>query len=148
MLPRFQHILAPVDFSAANRAALEVVFEIAAQNYARVTLLHVIEAINVEDESDVSEFYEQLEQRARREFEPVQQRFTEAGMHVHAVVVRGKRALQIVERARDHSVDLIVMSSHPIDANRPIESLATISYQVSIAAPCSVLLVKVPPAVQ
>jgi nucleotide-binding universal stress UspA family protein len=142
MLPRFQHILGPVDFSAANRGALEVTFEIAVQNSARVTLLHVIETLDIEDEEDVKEFYERLEQRARREFEPLQQRFASAGVNVYAAVVFGRRSAQIVEFAADHAVDLIIMSSHVVDASRPLQSLATISHQVSIAAPCSVLLVK------
>ena len=147
MLPRFQHILAPVDFSVANRPALEIAFEIASQNRARVTLLHVIETLDVEDDGDVLEFYERLEHRARRDFEPLQQRFADAGLNVHAAVVLGKRTPQIVQFAAEHGADLIVMSSHPVDASRPLQSLATISYQVSMAAPCSVLLVKgAPPA--
>jgi nucleotide-binding universal stress UspA family protein len=148
MLPRFQHIVLPVDFSPANRAALETGFELAAQNHARVTLLHVIETLDVEEEADVRELYEQLERRARRELEPLRQRFADAGLNVHAAVVLGKRTRQIVEFAAEHGVDLIVMSSHPIDAVDPVKSLGTISYQVSIAAPCSVLLVKVPPGVE
>lgn len=146
MLPRFRHILAPVDFSTANRGALEIVFELAAQNHARVTLLHVIETLDVEDEADVREFYGRLEERARRELEPYQQRFAGAGLNVHAAVALGKRTRCIVEFAQEHRADLIVMSSHPIDQERPLQSLATISYQVSIAAPCSVLLVKGAPS--
>ena len=142
MVPRFQHILVPVDFSAANREALEIVFELATRNHARVTLLHVIETLDVEEEGEVKEFYDRLEQRARREFEPLQQRFADAELNVHAAIALGKRARQIVEYAADHGADLIVMSSHLIDADHPLQSLATISYQVSIAAPCSVLLVK------
>jgi nucleotide-binding universal stress UspA family protein len=147
MLSRFRHVLAPVDLSAANRAALEIVFEIAAQNHARVTLLHVIETLDVDDEADVRELYEQLERRARSELEPLRHRFADAGVNVHAAVVLGKRTREIVEFAAEHGVDLIVMSSHPIDAAHPVQSLATISYQVSIAASCSVLLVKTPPIV-
>jgi nucleotide-binding universal stress UspA family protein len=145
MLPRFEHILVPVDFSPANRSALEAAFELAVQNRARVTLLHVIETLDVEEESDVRDFYDRLEQRARREFEPLLQRFVDAGLNVHSTVLLGKRARQIVEFAREHKANLLILSSHPIDERRPLESLSTISYQVSIAAPCSVLLVKVPP---
>ena len=146
MISRFRHVLAPVDLSAANRAALEIVFELAGQNQARVTFLHVIETLDV-DEADVRELYEQLELRARRELEPLRQRFADAGLNAHAAVVLGKRTREIVEFAAEHGVDLIVMSSHPIDTAHPVRSLATISYQVSIAASCSVLLVKAPPVV-
>jgi nucleotide-binding universal stress UspA family protein len=142
MLPRFQHVLAPVDFSPANREALEIVFEIAVRNHARVTLLHVIEALDVDEETDVREFYDRLQQRARSESEPLEQRFTDAGVNVHAAVVLGKRSREIVKYAAEQRADLIVMSSHRIDPAHPLQSLTTISYQVSIAAPCSVLLVK------
>lgn len=147
MLSRFRHVLAPVDLTDASRETLEIVFEIAAQNRARVTLLHVIETLDVDDEADVRELYEQMERRARRELEPLRQRFADAALNVHAAVVMGKRTREIVEFAAEHGVDLIVMSSHPVDTARPVQSLATISYQVSIAASCSVLLVKTPPLV-
>jgi hypothetical protein len=39
-------------------------------------------------------------------------------------------------------VDLVVMSSHVIDAEEPHKSWATLSYQVATFCPCPVLLVK------
>jgi nucleotide-binding universal stress UspA family protein len=45
MLSNVRHILVPLDFTAKNQAALEIARELASQNKASVTLLHVIETI-------------------------------------------------------------------------------------------------------
>jgi universal stress protein A len=143
MLPRFGHLLVPLDFTAKNQAALDIAFEIAEVNAARVTLLHVIERIDeaAEDE-ETSAFYERLRQRADAELESRSQRFLEAGLATEYKLRWGKRAEEIVRFVGERDVDLIVVSSHVIDATQPAKSLATLSYQVSILAPCPVLLVK------
>ena len=38
MIPRFQHILVPLDFTEKNLAALNIAFDLAVANHARVTL--------------------------------------------------------------------------------------------------------------
>ncbi len=144
MQPRFAHILVPVDFSASNKAALEVAFELCVDNDARVSLLHVIEAIDTGDEPDeeLRAFYERMEVRAWTELEAMAQRFAEVDRTVDRKVRTGKRAQTISAFADEHGVDLIVMTSHAIDRQRPVQSWGTVSYQVSILCDCSVLLVK------
>ena len=142
MLARFQHLLVPVDFTAKNRQALDIAFEIAAVNHARVTLLHVIESLDVPVDSDLEAFYAKLEQRARSEMDSLSQRFAAAGLKVDQKIRYGKRLQEIVADSTERKVDLIVMSSHPVDLERPLQSWATLSYQVSVRCPCPVLLVK------
>ncbi len=143
MLPRFRHLLVPLDFSPKNMAALDIAFEIAEVNAARVTLLHVIERIDEAAEDQESDaFYERLRQRADAELESRCQRFVEAGLSAEYKVRFGKRAEEIVQFVIERDVDLVVLSSHPIDQGEPVRSVATISYQVSVFAPCPVLLVK------
>lgn len=141
MLPRFRHILVPTDFTERTRAAMDIAFDIAVQNRAAVTLLHVIESIH-SDDADISRFYERLELRAHRELETLAQRFIEANLPIEWKVRIGKRATEIVGFAGSHKVDLIVMSSHRVDSTNVTESFSTLSYQVSICCPCPVLLVK------
>jgi len=143
MLPRFRHLLVPLDFTTKNQTALDIAFEIAEVNAARVTLLHVIERIDeaAEDE-DTEAFYQRLQARADAELELRSQRFAEAGLETEYKLRMGRRAEEIVRFVSERDVDLTVLSSHPIDADQPVKSLATISYQVSILAPCPVLLVK------
>jgi nucleotide-binding universal stress UspA family protein len=63
-------------------------------------------------------------------------------LEIEPAIVFGRRGPQIVQYADQHQMDLIVLSSHVVDPRRPGEGWATLSYQVSIACPCPVLLVK------
>ncbi|MEZ6063481.1 MAG: universal stress protein [Planctomycetaceae bacterium] len=144
MQPRFTHILVPVDFSPGNRSALDVAFELSVDNKARVSLLHVIEAIDTGDEPDeeLRAFYDRMETRAWTEMDALAQRFTQAGQAIDQKVRTGKRAHVISEFADEHNVDLIVMTSHTVDRRNPIQSLGTVSYKVSLLCSCSIMLVK------
>jgi len=142
MLPRFQHILVPVDFTAKNQAALDIAFELASQNRARVTLLHVIEIIENVPMEELKGFYERLLTRAETQLESRSQRFAAAGIAVDWKIREGKRLVEIVQDVRDRKADLVVMSSHKVDPAAAAQSLGTLSYQVSILCDCPVLLVK------
>lgn len=142
MRPRFEHILVPVDFTAKNQGATDIAFELAVQNKARTTLLHVIEAIEFIPDEETVEFYRHLEERANGELDLISQRFENAHVEVACKIRYGKRAHEIVRYEMDHGVDLIVMSSHRIDADHPAQSLGTLSYQVAMLCQCPVLLVK------
>jgi nucleotide-binding universal stress UspA family protein len=144
MISQFQHILVPVDFTDRNRTALDIVREIAVNNRARVTLLHVIETIDdvdVDDE-EVRDFYAMLQQRAERELLTLSRIFSDTDIAVERKVRYGKRAQEIVQDSLDRQIDLIVMSSHTIDVEQPTKGWATLSYQVSVLCQCPVLLVK------
>lgn len=142
MRPRFEHLLVPVDFTAKNRAAVDIAFELAVQNKARTTLLHVIETIEYVPDEETAEFYRKLEERADGELDLISQRFETAHVNVACKIRYGKRAQEIVRYELDHDVDLIVMSSHRIDSEHPVQSLGTLSYQVAMLCQCPVLLVK------
>jgi universal stress protein A len=142
MLPRFQHILVPVDFTEKNLAALDVAFELAVANHARVTLLHVIETMAVETDAELEQFYATLQTRADSELEAMAQRFVEAKIATDRKIRFGQRLNEIVGDSADRKADLIVMSSHKPDLQKPMQTWATLSYQVSVLCPCPVLLVK------
>ncbi|MCY2968156.1 MAG: universal stress protein [Planctomycetota bacterium] len=141
MLPRFQHLLVPLDFTEKNTSALEVAFEIAVHNRARVTLLHVVEPIPAVD-AELRKFVDQLAVRADSELEVRAQRFSQAGIAVETKVHVGPRLREIVQASLDRAADLIVMSSHAVDPSRPVQSWNTLSYQVSVLCSCPILLVK------
>jgi len=145
MLPRFQHILVPVDLTPKNRVALDIAFELATDNKARVSLLRVTQTINTADESPDDEtlaFYDRLQQRVRDDLESLSQRFSDAGLAVEVKVPLGQPLKEIVSFAATHQVDLIVMSSHPVDKEDLLQSWGTLSYKVSVACPCPILLMK------
>jgi len=142
MLPRFQHILVPVDFTEKNLTALDLAFDLAVANRARVTLLHVIETIEGDQDAEVEQFYAKLQVRADSELERLSQRFVAAGLAVDRKTRYGKRLIEIVNDIVDRKADLVVMSSHKPDLAKPLQTWATLSYQVSVLCPCPVLLVK------
>lgn len=145
MLPRFQHILVPVDLAAKNRAALDIAFELAVENKAKVSLLHVIEKIERSGEqpySEVGAFYQKLQGRFMTELEAMSQRFSAAGVEVEAKVLLGDPLQDTIAFCKSHNIDLIVMSSHPIDLDDTVRSWGTLSYKVSVVCTCPILLVK------
>lgn len=143
MRSSFQHILVPLNFAPKNQAAVHTALELARGTSVRVTLLHVIEPIDaVAGDDDVQSFMAGLAARADADLERFSQPFSDAGVTVDYRVTTGPRAAGVVDFAVEHGVDLIVLSSHPIDRQQPAKSLNTLSYQISIASTCSVLLVK------
>ena len=107
-----------------------------------MTLLHVIELIDLPGDDDVREFTDRLRERADRELESRAQRFGDAKLAVDWKIRFGNRAREISAYETESDTDLIVMSSHDIDPEHPARSLATLSYQVAVLAKCPVLLVK------
>lgn len=138
----FKRIMVPVDFSEKNRAALRVVGELAAHHRAEVTLLHVIEEIGHLSPEEFKDFYPKLEKDAKQKMRVRAKTLIQKGIVVQQKIVCGRRAREIVRCAVGDRIDLLVLSSHPIDPREPAESWSTISYQVAIIAPCPVLLVK------
>lgn len=143
MIPRFTHIVVPLDFKPNNQHALDVAFEVASSNEAKVTLAHVIERLggDAEDE-EIEEFYERLRVRADAELEFRSQRFEEFGIKVDRKVLLGKPVRELVQYLTDSDIDLVVLSSHPLDQAHPAESFATLSYQIAVLSPAAVLLAK------
>lgn len=141
-MAQFQHLLVPVDFTDKNEAALQAASGLAAAVDGRITLLHVIETIGDEVDSELAEFYERLQRRATDKMNALQNRLIEVGIDTSIEIRVGRRVPEIVGVAAEQDVDLVVLSSHRIDRNQPARSLGTISYKVSILCDCAVMLVK------
>lgn len=137
----FSDILVPVDLTAKNPRAVEAALELASQFDARVSLLHVIETIDLPFD-ELEEFYGRLEEKAAAGMEGLAAPLLEAECKVECCVAYGSRSREIVGHAEKHGTDLIIMSSRPIDPNNPTQDWATLSYKVAVLARCPVLLVK------
>ena len=142
MLTKFRHVLVPLDFTAKNQSSVEIALELADQNKASITFLHVIELIENLVDADLAAFYTRLTSRAEAELAARVQEGACAGISVERKLVYGKRLTEIVREARDLKVDLIVMSSHKVDPAAAVQGLGTLSYQVSVLCDCPILLVK------
>ncbi len=138
----FQRIMVPVDLTDKNIVALNIAAQIAAQNKASITLLHVIETIPDLSFEELQEFYRKLEKKAMNKMNELAERLLEKGLTVHQKIQYGNRAEEIVKYAAEHQIDLIILTSHKVDLENPGRGWGTISYKVGILSQCPVLLVK------
>ena len=106
---------------------------------ATVHLLHVIETIHGVPFEELESFYEDLRGRAERALDGWAELLASRPVAVEREISFGHRAREIVKRANEAGCDLIVLSSHQTGSER---GLGTLSHQVAILAPCSVLLVR------
>lgn len=137
----FQKILVPVDLTDKNERAIAVARELAQNNTATITLLHVIETLDVPFEQ-LSDFYKELEEKARNVLDRLSQPLRKNGVMFEERICYGKRAPEIVSFADENEYDLVVLTSHRLDPERPEGSFMTISHQVAIATDVTVLLLK------
>ncbi len=141
----YGHILLATDFSPhADRAAARAL-ELARRYGARLSLVHVVEPFflygDFIDSGVVDEFAleQQVEEAARRQLENLA---GELGItdteRVHLLTGPPKHTL--LDFARDHDADLIVLGSH---GRRGVERLlGSVAAGIVNAAPCDVLTVR------
>jgi nucleotide-binding universal stress UspA family protein len=137
----FRNILVPVDLTDRHGPAVAIAGELAVGGGA-VTLLHVIELIHGVRRDDEPAFYDRLEQAARSHLERLAAGLRARSDKVAAEVIYGERGPAVVHYAADKGVDLIVVTSHPVDFGAPGGGWNTLSYFIGVAARCPVLLVK------
>jgi nucleotide-binding universal stress UspA family protein len=138
----FTHLLVPIDLSRRNEPALGTAVALAVQNHARVTLIHVIHRIQDVPTTELRGFYDRLERKAQQALARAARRFTRKRVAIRTVALIGDPAREIVRWAAANGVDLIVMSSHPVDPSRTGYGWGTTSYKVGLLCRCPVLLVK------
>jgi nucleotide-binding universal stress UspA family protein len=137
----FQHILVPIAFTEKNVRSVEIASNMALLFSAQLTLVHVIEELDLIAPRESKSFYRRLEENARTSMQTFATRVERPGLNLHQKLVYGHRVSGIVQTAEEVAADLIVLSSHRIDPNSG-QGWGTISYQVALLAPCPVLLVK------
>ena len=137
----FKNILVPTDLSEKSMKALDIAIKTGAED-CRITLLHVIETIEEEDQENFEEFYEKLKARAERKMDKMASRYADKNHAIYKEILLGKRVREIVRFAYEQDMDLIILSSHRIDKVDAAVGWATISYRVGILSHCPVMMVK------
>lgn len=139
----FRHLLLPVDLSLDDPEQERLAIELARRAEARATLLHVVETIGGDEleDAEMRTFYQRLERRARKTLEPLVGRWADAGVDCQLEVALGNRVGEILRHAGRDDVDLVVMPSRPL-AELAAGAWPTISFQVSMASPVPVLLLR------
>jgi nucleotide-binding universal stress UspA family protein len=138
----FQQILLPLDLTDRHQRALDIAAELAAQDKAAITLLHVIETIAGLSMEEEKGFYQRLEHAARSHLDRWGKQLRDHGVASRADVRYGHRAAECVRYAREIAADLIILTAPPIDPANPGIGLASMSYKIGILSPCPVLLAK------
>lgn len=119
LLDMGQNVLVPVDRSPHSEKAFEYVLEEISD--PTIILLHVINPVSVfghasgDGNFDIEE-YRQSQQRQREHAEQIlkeyQEKGRERGLEVKTNIQIGKPARRILETAKEHDVDHIILGSH------------------------------------
>ena len=114
----YKHILIPLDTSELAELALDDAFSLAYLNQARITLLHVIPPIETVLAAEtghpifIDQQWDSHKTVARRYLSEICKRYSCPDVETQQVVEMGLAAETIIEYAREHPVDLIVMATH------------------------------------
>lgn len=117
-MEKLEHILVTLDGSELSEKSLTAAVTLANLSNAEITLLRVLrpidDIIKIDEHSSifVDQQIEFKTQRATRYLKSVQNRIADKAFKVSIAVEMGPAAEIIIEYANNHSVDLIVMSTH------------------------------------
>jgi nucleotide-binding universal stress UspA family protein len=137
----YDTILIPVDLSSANAAVFDRARELGDPARTDIMLLHVIETLQDDEPGEMDDFYEELRAEADEKMTAWASEIADDGFEVEATITYGKRGPEITRVADEEDVDLIVQRSHVVTRDDET-NVGTVSHQVAIFAPCSVLLVR------
>jgi len=139
----YDTILVPVDLSSTNTAVFSTIRALTAPAESDLILLHVVETLHDDEPDEMDDFYEELREAAGAKLTEWAEDLVEDGFDVRTQITYGERAPEITRVADDEDVDLIVQRSHTVNRDDdPDTSIGTVSHQVAVFAPCSVLLVR------
>ncbi len=137
----FSRILVPVELSEKDALAVRVLRDLAPAGGAEVTLLHVIETLDLPYE-ELEDFYARLEARATTALDGLSRSLAEAGLDVVQRVAFGTRVAEILAYAEETDADLIVVVARAVDPERPAAAWSGIAHQVAVLSRRSVLLLR------
>jgi universal stress protein A len=163
----FTHILAPTDFSAPAQGALDVALREAELHQASLKLVHVLQHHphtevtylrgNPEDRRGLATEFGSLPTSGEPDAAILRRDFVEEALtklrdlvphsfsgHSTVEVASGDAAEAIVQVAREHGIDLIVMSTHGRTGLAHV-FLGSVAEKVVRHAPCPVLVTRVQP---
>lgn len=138
----YDKILIPVDLSSANEAVFSTARELCDPDRTDVMLLHVIETLQDDEPGEMDDFYDELRAEADEKMKNWAAQIAEDGFEVQAAITYGERGPEITRVAEENDVDLIVQRSHTVSRDDENPNVGSVSHQVAIFAPCSVLLVR------
>jgi len=142
---RVQRILLPADFSAYSATATRYACELAEKFDAELHLLHSLE-VNLSSTPSfgmglaVPTYIDESRQKAEKSLAGVLDPQWSAGRKIVQKVVHGSAKVEIVRYAREHDIDLIVLTTHGRTGVAHV-LMGSVAESVVRTAPCPVLTV-------
>jgi nucleotide-binding universal stress UspA family protein len=138
----FKKILIPVDLSQKHQKAFDAAVEIAREFAGEIILLHVIEVIAGVSMDEDKSFYRRLEKKAHDHLESLKATLKAAMLPSSGEILYGHRGPEIVRYAEKNAIDLIVLTTPPLESESLGTGLGSLSHKVGMFAQCPVLLVR------
>lgn len=144
----FNRILVAVDERGANDKLLNAVLGIANYKNAQLTLVHVNQTVITAaypyiSRDLMSSTIDEMEAHSEKLLNDAEETLREeakADLNIEKVHLRGDPATQLLDYANTENMDLIIIGSRGLDGVKGL-LLGSVSYKVSQAAHCSVLIV-------
>ena len=143
---RFQRILLPTDFSTLSATAMKYACELAAKFDAELHLLHTLEIHSSSTPAfemglALPTYVKESRAAAEKSLTGVLDPQWSAGRKVIHAVIEGSPKVEIIRYARNHEIDLIVLSTHGRTGLSHI-FMGSVAENVVRTAPCPVLTVR------
>lgn len=111
-----KNIVVPIDFSEESRRVLKYAVPLAEKFGAKITLVHVVEPKiypeNIVIPAEMEEMNIRLVRSGREMLDALRRDAVKPETDSETIVVIGKPYQQIIETARKHNADMIIISTH------------------------------------
>jgi nucleotide-binding universal stress UspA family protein len=135
------------DFSPASEPALDAAVGLAQQYGAQVWVVHAMEPVHyvTGEEFAAAELYAKIEEATERNaaasIEKLVARLRGLGVNAESLLLKGSPAEQVVNAAKEHHADLIVIGTHGRTGLSKL-FMGSVAGRIVSAAECPVLTVR------
>lgn len=145
-IEKFTNILVPIDFSERSYLSLKYAKEIANLYNSKLQLLHVIEdtipaAYSLVGESSIYSLFPDLEDKTKKRLENLFNVTDGSGVKHENYIVNGHAAKVILNFAKTHNTNLIVIATHGLTGTEHF-LIGSVAEKVVRMAPCPVFTTK------
>ena len=146
---KIEKILFPTDFSEHSKHAFGYALSFAKEYGARLYMLHVVEDVQylanayMFDVPIMPSFADMEQSRLKEMQEFVDRETADEAVEVEKMIRHGRPFIEIIQTARDESVDLIVIATHGRSGLEHVFFGST-AEKVVRKAPCPVLSIRLP----
>jgi nucleotide-binding universal stress UspA family protein len=135
------------DFSPASGRALDEATGLAQQYGAQIWVVHAVEPVHyvTGEEFAAAELYAKIEETSEKnaaaELEKLVNKLTGLGLKAESLLLKGSAAEQVVNAAREHNADLIVIGTHGRTGLSKL-FMGSVAGRIVSTADCPVLTVR------